>query len=290
LLARSLGAAFLFYRCYLEFGRGQLIRIDRKEIPILLSFGGWVTLTAVLAPLLTMVDRFAIGATLGATYVAIYSVPYQLAQRIAIIPSALSNAMFPKMSSATFEGAGSLAARGTYALLAIMGPPVVVAIFLARPFLKFWIGGALAAQAAPVAEVVLVAFWANAFALMPFVKLQATGRPDIVTVILLVEVPPYLACLYFGLKTWGLQGAALAFAARCLLDYFLLTWAAGKDYRAAPLLLLNLGLLCAALICSRLFPITEWKWSFAAILLVACSAGISVASRYLLGMTWKELI
>ena len=45
----------------------------------------WVTVTGLFGPILVILDRFAIGAVLGARAVAIYTVPFQLAQRIQIL-------------------------------------------------------------------------------------------------------------------------------------------------------------------------------------------------------------
>ena len=68
----------------------------RSEAGQLLRFGGWVTVTSLVSPMMIILDRFIIGALLGAKAVSYYTVPFQLADRTGIIPFALSSALFPR--------------------------------------------------------------------------------------------------------------------------------------------------------------------------------------------------
>lgn len=258
--ARALSLVVLAYRCHVELTRGQARRLVRGEVPLLLKYGGWVTLSSIFGPMLVIVDRFAIGAVLGAASVTAYTVPFQLAQRIQILPSALTNALFPKMSAASPEERQAIIHRASLALASLVSLPVLGVIYLLDPFLHIWVGADMAAQSTLVGRIIVIGFWANAFALVPFMRLQSTGRPDLVTKVLLLEIPPYLILLYLGMTFLGLPGSALAFTARCIADYILLTWAAGRDFRTAPLLGLNLALLVAAAWFATLWPISDWRW------------------------------
>lgn len=253
LAARLFAVIVLGWRCIKIFGHPRSATIDRKEVTALLKYGGWVNLTSIFGPLLVFVDRFAIGTILGAGSVAIYTVPYQLTRLVALLPSAFLNALFPKMSGAEEDERYSMASRATQALISLISPLVLLGVFGLGLFLHFWVGETIAAKAAPIGRVLLVGFWMNAFALIPFTSLQASGRPDMVTKILLLEIPFYLVSLYVGLKFFGLMGCVIVFAGRCMIDYLLLAWAARRSFEKLPLLAANLALLVAALvICDHL--------------------------------------
>ncbi len=256
LSARALAVMVLAYRCHVEITRGHPPTLAPGEIPILMKYGGWVTVTSIFGPMLVIVDRFAIGAILGAGAVTLYTVPFQLAQRIAIFPSALTNALFPKMSAASVEEREVMGDQATLALVCLLSLPVLGAIFLLAPFLDLWVGAQVGAKAAPVGRILLVGFWANAFALIPYTRLQSSGRPDLVTKVLLIQIPPYILALYLGMTYLGLPGSALAFAARCIVDYALLTWAAGRRFTGWRVLAINFVLLVLGAWLSGLYPLT----------------------------------
>ena len=259
-LAKVLTMAALALGCHLALTRGQPIRLDRREAPMLLKYGGWITLTSLFGPMLVIVDRFVIGAVLGAVAVAIYTIPYQLAKQIQILPSALTNALFPKISAATAEEQTAYSRNATFALVSLISLPVLGAIFLLEPALQLWVGKSMGGQAAPVGRILLVGFWANAFAMIPYTGLQASGRPDLVTKMLLIEIPPYFLILYLGLTYFGVSGAALALAVRSVIDYCLLSWVAKKGFAGWPVLTANLVLLTIGAFIAGVTSINDWRW------------------------------
>ncbi len=276
--ARMMAAAYLAFRCYTELAAGHPFRIKRDEVTILLKYGGWVSLAGLFAPLLFMADRFVIGAVLGARAVSNYTVPYQLASRIQILPSSLSSALFPKLSSAGPEEQEVLSEKATRALASLLFVPFIGAIFVVEPFLHFWVGRSLDGQAGAVARVMLIGLWANAFALLAFTRIEASGRPDMITKIMLVECPPYFVALYFGMMSFGIMGAAFAAAGRSIGDFLLLTWVADKKIRAWRTHLCTTGFLalCAAL--ASLWTITDWQWWLTAIALLSAASAWSLFS------------
>lgn len=261
--ARVVAGIALGAQCLKHFG-GKGITFDRKELTSLLKYGGWVNLTSIFGPILVFVDRFAIGSLLGAGAVAIYSVPYQLTRVVAVMPAALVNALFPRMSAADTNERDGMTAVATKMLALLITPAVLGGIYGLGLFLNLWMGGEIAEAATPIGRVLLVGFWVNAFALVPFTKLQASGRPDLVTKVLLAEIPIYLAALYFGLKEFGLLGCAVVFAGRCLLDYVLLSRVARRPLEETWALALNVALLAVAVGAATLFRLNQWEWWAAA--------------------------
>ena len=250
LFARVLTLVMLFQRCGQHVFWGHAATVDRVQAGRLLRFGGWVTVTSFVSPMMVILDRFIIGAMIGAKAVTYYTVPFQLAERTTIIAGALSSALFPRFTGATLEEEQRLAHEGLRALLVIMTPLVVLGILFLEPFLSWWISAEFARQSAGVGQLLLLGFWANSFAMIPYAQLQARGRPDLVAKCHLAEALPYFGLLYLGLSTVGMIGAAAAFSLRVLADFFLLAGFAGILRRAlrsllVPALLLGLAFFTA---------------------------------------------
>lgn len=254
LAARAIALLVLWQRCRSDLLRGHPVRPDWKLVKPLLSYGGWVMLTSIVGPMLVMSDRFLIGAILGAVVVGHYSVIFQLAERITVIPMALTNAMFPRLALLTGEEANRLAADAIRAVMTVMTPIMVGGIFILDPFLSLWVGAAIAEEVGFVGKILLIGFWVNSLALVPYARLQATGRPDLVTKVLLAELPVYIPALYFAVTSFGLVGAAVTFSIRLAVDHVLLSLVAGRI--AAPLAtIICLGWLLIALAVSELAPV-----------------------------------
>ncbi len=272
LAARIVALGALWRSCRRHVVGAHGFRFDREQMRKLMGFGGWVATAAILAPILVMADRFVIGAALSAAAVAIYTVPFQLAQRLSVIPTALGNALFPRLSASGGEEQIALGTKASRTLACLMTLPVLGAIFVLDPFLDLWVGHQIGVQAAPIGKILFIGYWANAFAIVPYIRLQAQGRPDIVTKLLLAQIIPYLLLLHFGLGRWALVGAALAFTIRCIADYGLLSFAAGRKFPAVRLIGTNLVLLILATLVSMRFPLPSVAGALSLIALAAIAA------------------
>lgn len=244
--ARLAGLGLMAWAVRREFGPLLPLRWDRAEVRGLLAFGGWVALTSLVAPLLTLTDRLLVGALVGAAAVAVYSVPMDLTQRLGAVSAAIGNALFPRLALASGDEAGRLMRGGIDALFVLLTPPVAAALVLADPLFRLWLGDAIGGQAAPLARLMLVGAWFNAFAQMAFVRLQAQGRPDLVAKLLLAETPVYLLALWWALGSHGLWGAALVLLVRMVIDSLAMALLAARRLERAWLLLPTLALFVAA--------------------------------------------
>lgn len=247
LFSRLFTLVMLFARCRRHVVLHHPPTFARAQARQLLGFGGWVTVTSFVGPMMVTLDRFIIGAVAGAKAVTHYTVPFQLGERSTIFSSALSSALFPRLAAAPPEEEVRLAQEGLRTLLTVMTPMVVAGLLLIEPFLAWWITPAFAEQSASVGHVLLVGFWANSLAIIPYAQLQARGRPDLVAKCHLGEVLPYFCLLYVGLNTLGMAGAALAFSARAAADFALLAGLAGTLRTALGSVMQPAALLAASL-------------------------------------------
>jgi O-antigen/teichoic acid export membrane protein len=260
IFARLLTLIILLERCRRHIFLDHPVTFARAQAGRLLRFGGWVTVTSFVGPMMVILDRFIIGAMAGAKAVTYYAVPFQLAERTTIISSALSSALFPRFAAATLREEQRLANDGMRTLIVVMTPLVGAGILLIEPFLSWWITPAFAEQSAQIGKIILLGFWTNSFAVIPFAQLQARGRPDLVAKCHLGEVLPYLGMLYLGMNTLGMIGAALAFTLRVLVDFALLAGLAGIFRKSLGSLLLPALLLGMAFLISTTYSPGQPVW------------------------------
>lgn len=260
LLARFCTLLVLFYRCRKNITQGQPITFARYEARSLLSFGGWVTVSSIVSPMMTILDRFIIGSMIGAKAVTYYTIPYQLGERSTMVSSSLTAALFPRLASATPEDRQRLASESMQVIVVIMLPIMVAAILLVKPFFSWWISPDFANQSANIAAILLLGFFVNSLAFIPSATLQAKKRPDLNAKCHMAEVIPYLALLYFSLKSFGLIGAATVFSLRVTADYFLLSWLAGMHKNALRVLVLPAAFLTLALLIAKRLPEISVEW------------------------------
>lgn len=260
LLGRALAVAVMFWRCQVHVTPKVPMRLSRATARHLLRFGGWVTVSSVLSPLMVVIDRFAIGVTMGAQAVAHYTVSFQVTERFVLLPAAVSSALFPRIASTTAEQRGNLVPESFQTLLCAMTPAAVAAVLLVEPFIGWWITPAFAAQAGKPAQLLTVAFWLNSCAQIPFSQLRATGRPDLIAKCHLGELLPYLALLYVALLWGGITGAAIAFLVRVGADCFLLMVFSGLVRDVGVSLLKHLAVLVSTLALGLFIEVGTAVW------------------------------
>jgi len=271
LFARIVTLIVLFVRCQRHIVLGHPPSFMRGQAGQLIRFGGWVTVTSFVGPLMVILDRFIIGAILGAKAVAYYTVPFQLAERSTIIPNALITTLFPRFAAVDSQEEKRLAVESLQVLITIMTPLIVIGILFIKPFLIWWVGAKFAEQSALVGQIILLGFWANGFARVPYAQLQARGKPDLVAKCHLVEVLPYLILLYLGVHYLGLVGAALAFSIRVFIDLVLLTGLAGNLRQVSSLFMIPLSLLAIGFLIAWQGHINDTEWRAVAIAHISIS-------------------
>ena len=212
-------------------------RARARRLRALLGFGGWVTVSSVVSPLMVYLDRFVIGARLGLQAVAYYTAPFDAITRAAILPSGLAQALFPAFSAlhAADERAraGRIAAGGARVLAAAIGAFAAAVIIGAHAGLALWLGPAFADAGTLPLRILAVGVFANALAQIPYAVLQGAGRADITAAFHLGELPVYAALLWLLTARYGIVGAAVAWAVRCTADATLLYVAARRPLGGA---------------------------------------------------------
>ena len=201
------------------------ISIRGQNIRQLLHLGGWMTVSNIVGPLMVYLDRFLIGSMVSMSAVAFYVTPYELVTKFLLIPGALVAVLFPAFSASLVSDqkhAASLFQRGVKYTFLVLFPLILVTITLAHEGLGIWLNSEFATNGTKVLQWLAIGVFLNSLSHIPFAFIQSAGRPDITAKLHLIELPFYLLAIWWLLHTWGIVGAAIAWALRAAIDAFAL--------------------------------------------------------------------
>jgi O-antigen/teichoic acid export membrane protein len=204
----------------------------KDRAPGLLKFGGWLTVSNIVRPVLTYLDRFLIGSIMNMKAVGSYVAPYEIVTKVGILPGSLILTLFPSFSTLQgteeHEKARSLYAYSVKYLIIGVGPISVILAALAGPILRVWLGQEFARTSTLVFQVLAIGFLTNSLADVPLALIQGVGRPDVPAKLNLVEFFLFVPLGWAFIKVWGIGGAAAAWSLRVTFEMIVLFALAGK--------------------------------------------------------------
>lgn len=205
---------------------------DWSMLRPLLAFGGWMSISNVVSPLLIYLDRFMLGAFVGLSAVGYYTAPFDGVIRMLIVPGSLVNAFFPSISGMQVMGdqvglkrVFRKAVRNMSLILA--GPALILMIF-GPILLRFWLGETFAANGGMAVRVLAFGVLMNSLAHIPSSFIVAMGRPDINAKFHLGELVIHIPLAWLLITRFGVTGAAIAWTLRVTLDVTLLFTAVSR--------------------------------------------------------------
>jgi O-antigen/teichoic acid export membrane protein len=177
-VARLFGAA----SCWPSAASGPLRRV--------LSFGSWQWLQSAGTIFFSAADQLLIGGLLGPAALARYSACLQIAQNVHMLPSVMTQVIFPRLSalgpSVDAQRSNEILRTST---IVTVGAALVLAIpliVLAHPLLGIWIGPRFAAENYRLLIVLVVVHLTLAFNVAPYFVLLGSGRAARSAVIVLM--------------------------------------------------------------------------------------------------------
>ena len=233
---------------------------SRAMVRPLLTFGGWLTVSNIVLPIMLQIDRFIVGAVKSLANVSAYTIPSELVVRVLILPRAFVSALFPPLAMhfARNDGlADALFARAVRLLFLVLFPPVLLLAALAPDFLSLWLGASYDPVMTRLLRIMLAGILLYALAYLAFSLLQSAGRPDRAARWHLAELPVFLLAAVLATRRWGVTGMAVAWSVRCLLDALALFLLAHRHVPAArPGILRTAAFLLLALL--AFFPVIHF--------------------------------
>lgn len=197
----------------------------------LFRFGGWMTITNIIGPLMVYLDRFFVVSILGAASVAFYAAPYEVITKMLVIPAAISGVLFPIFSKEWASNplySGTRLNQGLRYTLLLLYPISLILVYFAHEGLSLWLGDSFSINGRLVVVWLVAGTLINSTAQILFAKVQGAGRSDWTAKLHMLELIPYLMLLWWALHQYGIAGAAFAWFARVLMDMMGLTYFASK--------------------------------------------------------------
>lgn len=203
----------------------------------LLRFGGWMTVSNLVSPIMASLDRLMVGGLFAVGAVAYYATPHELITKLTLVPSALVTVLFPVFSQGLVrqrEETGRLFGRALVAVLLALGAVVLVLVCFSDELMTLWMGAEFAERSAPVARWLAAGVLLNGVAFVPVALLHGAGRPDLTAKLHLLELPVYLVAFWGLGHLNGVVGVAQAWSLRVALDALLLLWVARRYIPGTP--------------------------------------------------------
>ncbi len=201
------------------------IMIQRSLVRSLLSFGGWITVSNIVSPLMTYLDRFLIGALLSMAAVAYYVTPYEAITKLWIFPTAVANVLFPAFSTSFFQDSKRTAlifGGGVKCVFLALFPISLFIVAMAQDGLNLWLGKEFVQHSTYVLQWLTIGVFINSLARIPFALIQGVGRPDLTAKLNFIELPFYLIGVWWAINAYGIEGAAIAWSVRVAVDMVIL--------------------------------------------------------------------
>lgn len=189
--------------------------------------GGWMSITNLISPLMSYMDRALLGTLASLTAVSYYSIAGDTAQKLWIVQAAVVGALFPTLPGLLISDRRKAVQSCTSAfkmLLFMLIPLVILVSSLGPWLLRLWIGKQIATEVALPFAIVLLGTFVNSFAHIPFSLLAADGKSKKAAILHLFEAPFFFGLLYFLVKPFGAVGAAMAWTIRVILDAGVMLW------------------------------------------------------------------
>ncbi len=224
LLVGRLLMAILSWWASRKFTDKSFGNFDRDALKALYRFGGWITVSNLVTPLLDYLDRFILSIVGGASSIAYYAAPADGIHKMQSLPGAVARALFPLLSASQDQGQSRLMVTA-FIVQALIGLGVsIIMLGFGDQIIALWLGADYVESSGTVLKVLSIGFAFNAMAWVPQTALQALGFAKATAFVSLSQVLPYILLLIGLTNAFGLVGTAVAWAIRAFVDLCALGW------------------------------------------------------------------
>jgi O-antigen/teichoic acid export membrane protein len=235
-ISRFLMTSLYFYFMH-RYNTIQLLKnsfIHTRHLRSLLSYGGWITVSNVINPILTYLERFFIPSMLSIGVLAYYTAPYEMISRLSVLPASIAVALFPLFGyyrgrNAREESYRLVIKSSKFIFLALV-PVVLCVISFSFPILELWLDAEFAHNAAATVRVLSLAFLFNALAYIPLAATQGFGFPEFKAKLDILELILFVPFLWILIPQYGILGAAIAKLIIHIVDCSFLLWFVRKIF------------------------------------------------------------
>lgn len=232
LLASRCAGLYLYRKAALkdfEFSAWKAIpKNEIRKIKLnLISFGGWATVSSIISPLMVYFDRFLIAFFISASAATAYAVPFEIVSQSLILVGAVTGVIFPTLSRLRAENP-EMASKVLSSWTKIVGGGMTLVgllLALAIPYLlPIWTKNQLPDDSIISGQILCIGVIANSFGAMFYASIHSAGKSKTTALIHILELPVYIISLAWLIPLLGIQGAAIAWSGRMILDAALLKY------------------------------------------------------------------
>ncbi len=226
------------------------LKAQRGTLGPVVRLGAWMTVTNLIGPVLLNVDRFVIGTIVSVTAVAYYATPLEVVARVQLVPGAIVSVLFPAFAASYLPDHShmvQLLTKGTKYIAILLFPAILILVAFSPQILQWWLGGEFAVKSTPVLQWLAIGTFAISIGNTFSTLVQGVGRPDLTAKLQLLELPVYVAILWWTVGHYGIVGAAVVWTLRATAEGIILLWISGRflGEHAAVLTRMSGGLLLA---------------------------------------------
>ena len=178
----------------------------------ILGFSAYSFLSRFAALSYAHADKLIIGALVGVTGLAYFTVAATLANRVLGLSFRLSGVFFP---AASMLAAGGELARLDHAYLKatryvvyLNAAMLVLLAVFAEPLLRYWMNPDFAAHGAAVLALMALAQFVDSLTSLPSLVNDGMGHPRVSGLFAVARALAGLLIVYLGVAGWGIAGAA----------------------------------------------------------------------------------
>jgi O-antigen/teichoic acid export membrane protein len=236
-------------------------RLSWRAVLPVIRFGGWMTISNLIWPILLYMDRFAIAAMLSAAMTAYYATPFDLIIRFSVIPIAIMQTAFPAMTTSyrsDVAAARRLFRRASIAIVTLVFPAALLVVGCAVPLLRLWLGEGFATHSSDVLRLLGIGVMFMCADTVPVGLIDGIGRPDVNAKLAVLSLAIYAPAVLVLIRLFGIEGAALGWTLRETSTYLARLFLCSRLYppiRADLMMLLpSLGAGLAMLVAIACLP------------------------------------
>ena len=186
-------------------------------LKVLFTTGGWITVSNIISPIMTYIDRFFIATTSSAYMAGLYAAPSEVISKMNVLPNSISRVFFSMQSAKERD---NYLQKSAYILMAVaVLIPLIPIYYFSEEILVLWLGDSFKGTPSDVLKILCLGFLFNSLAQIPYSKLQASGHAKSAALLHSVEILPFIFLLYILVNNFGLIGAATAWSLRVFLDF-----------------------------------------------------------------------
>jgi O-antigen/teichoic acid export membrane protein len=233
-LLYTVGASWIALRTVPGLYSRPAFRLDL--MPQLLRVGLWVALSGLLTPFLMYADRFMIAALLPLSAVSYYATPFDLVARFAILPVAITTALFPALSACHGtlpERTAALMRQGILAVSLTVFPACLLTVVFSSELLTLWLGSEFSTKSHAILQLLGTGIFFSCISLVLVSLLDAIGRPDLGAKLLIGKIFVFLPLSAALIYQLGTEGAAVAFMLRTCTGAVGRLWLCARFYQLA---------------------------------------------------------